>query len=70
VSDRAAWIGFAVTWGLQIIFFAYISGMLKERFDALLRWRDDEAKPQLEDHEDRIVDLEGWRREVSHERRR
>lgn len=61
----AVWVGFVVTWALQALFFAYLVGMLKERFDGLVKWREDEAGPQLEDHEDRIVELEGWRREVS-----
>jgi hypothetical protein len=56
------WVGLIGTLVVQVVVAVFVVGKWSERFDHLQKFIDEEAKPQLDDHENRIVTLEVIRR--------
>jgi hypothetical protein len=52
------WLGLAGTITVQVLFAVYVAGKWSERFERVLKWMDEEAQPQLDDHEQRIATIE------------
>lgn len=54
----ATWAGVVATLLIQLGVGLFIVGRYAERVARILQWIDDEAEPQLADHERRLVILE------------
>lgn len=54
----SGWAALIFTIVVQVIAVAFLSGRFSARIESLEKWRDDDVKPELEDHGRRITALE------------